>query len=296
MLTACVVTALMMALAAPAEARRRRLHWVDVVVSLAWAGWWLESVPRPVRPQVSPSEDMTVVELKVVPDHARVSLDGRLIGIAGDFSGNPDYLYLRRGTYILELDLGGYKSEAFELEARPGRYFPVEVRLARVRGESRTPWWEKPEGVVGGRVFGPVGEAAPEEREVGPDPSLRPELRAQREPAARAPADEPAAPMAGALMFRISPADASVYLDGEFLGKGGELSRLERGLAVAPGARVIEVALAGREPVRVELDVEAGGHYPIELELDLPNGVVPEAPAPESDPPEAGQNGGEGVY
>ena len=284
-LLACVVVVLMVALAAPAEARRRsRLHWIDVALHVAWAGWWLENVPRPVRSQVSPSEDMTVVELKVVPDHARVTLDGRLIGIAGDFSGDPDFLYLRHGTYLLELELGGYEGESFELEARPGRYFPVEVRLARKRGERRTPWWEKPEGVVGGRVFGSLQEAAPAQPEPGPDPSLRPELRIQRE--SELPVEEPAPPAAGALQFRISPAEATVYLDGEYLGTGGELSRLERGLAVQPGMRVVEVVTPGREPVRVEIEVEAGGNYPVDLELDLPNGSVPGT----------GQNGDEGVY
>lgn len=282
-ITACTAMVVMLALTAPADAHRRRLHWIDVALHLAWAGWWLESVPRPVRPQVSPSEDMTVVEFHVVPDHARVALDGQLIGVAADFSGDPDFLYLRPGTYHLEVSLGGYQAEHFELEAKPGRYYPLEVRLKRVRGESRTPWWEKPEGVVGGRVFGPARTEAQERPEPGPDPSLRSDLRLERETEGAA---ELSAASTGALEFRITPGDATVFLDGVFLGTGEELSRLERGLAVTPGPHLVEVVAPGREPVRIEVSVEEGARYPIELTLDHANGLVPKT----------GQEGEEGVY
>lgn len=268
MFAACVVVVLSAALATPSEAGRRRLHWVDVALHLAWAGWWLESIPRPVASGVSPSEDMTVVELKVIPDHARVTLDGRLIGIAGDFSGNPDYLYLRPGVYRLDLTLGGYREETFELEARPGRYFPVELTLERVRGQRRTPWWEKPEGVMPGRVFGPPPDAAGPSAESGPDVSLRPELASRAGSRNEVPAGEERGMVLGAVLeFRITPEDAEVTLDGSYLGTAGELGRLERGLAVESGLHRVEVAVPGRDPVLVDVVLEEGERHAVSLDL-----------------------------
>lgn len=57
----------------------------------------------------------------------------------------------------------------------------------------------------------------------------------------------------GILDLQIEPADASVYIDGEFFGKASQLSRVE----LAPGRHRIEVVRPGYKTE--ETEVEVGG-------------------------------------
>ena len=49
----------------------------------------------------------------------------------------------------------------------------------------------------------------------------------------------------GVLMLHVEPNDASVYLDGRFIGTGEELSRLRSGLIVDVGSHRLEVVRPG---------------------------------------------------
>ncbi len=65
----------------------------------------------------------------------------------------------------------------------------------------------------------------------------------------------------------IGPPDAAVYLDGEFLARASELSRLHGSLPVARGPHTIEVVRPGFESRAVDVDVE--GEMPVRVEIDL---------------------------
>jgi hypothetical protein len=204
------------------------------------------------------------VDTDVSPEQARVVLDGQLIGVADDFDGYPDYLYLKPGHYTVEFQLQGYRSQKVEIDAQPGRYFPIKLDLERVKGEKAAPWYDRPQGLPIGRVFGPKGTAQENAPKPGADVSLRPELR---ESSRLGPKGAPATARA-ALELRITPSNAAVYVDGSLVGTGEELGRLERGLAVAPGKHHIEVLAPGRAPKTVEVEVEQGERQQVVVELD----------------------------
>jgi len=212
---------------------------------------------------------LTVVDTDISPERAWVYLNGELIGTADDFDGFPDYLYLEPGRYTLEFKLKGYKSESVTIEAREGRFFPLDLELERVAGERPDPWYEnRLKGLPNRRVFGTGGEVSDPPASQGADRSLRRETRGgeERVPAARVPKD-------AVLDLRVAPDNAAVYLDGELVGTGEELRRLERGLAVPPGKHEIEALAPGKSARRLTVEVNTGETQQVVIELeDAPDG------------------------
>jgi hypothetical protein len=250
-----------MGLAAPASARHRHSHfWVGWSFGFAGWPWWYSNVAYgPPVPVGAARPDLAVVDTDVEPEEARVFLDGEMIGTADDFDGYPGYLYLEKGHYTLEFRLAGYRPEKLEIDAKPGGYFPIELKLERAPGEKPEPWWNRPEGPVN-RVFGPKSGSEP--RRAYPDPTLRKELQPQETTA-------PPRPGAGAALdLRVNPDNAAVYIDGSLVGTAAELGRLQRGVAVAPGKHVIEIMAPGRIGKRIEVDVAEGQRQQVVVELD----------------------------
>lgn len=259
--------------AAPASAGHRGgggHFWLGINVGPAWWGpWWggpywgqpgwYETVPA-----ADVRTDLTAVDTDVEPEHARVMLNGELIGVADDFDGSPGYLYLKPGHYTIEFTLKGYRSRKVEIDATPGKYVPIDFKLERVPGEKATPWYDRPEGLPVSRVFGPSGAPAATAAPSGPDRSLRTETRER--PSAGSSAMRAAA--GAALDLKITPANAAVYVDGQLVGTAGELGRLERGLAVTPGKHRIEVAAPGRSSRSLEVDVAEGQRQQVVVELE----------------------------
>jgi hypothetical protein len=208
--------------------------------------------------------EVAVVDTDVSPEHARVLLNGTQIGIADDFDGFPDYLYLKRGRYTLEFQLQGYTAQKLELDVSPGQMFPIDLKLERNPAEAKAAWYDRPKGPPASRVFGPAAE----ERMPGvapyADPTLRPELRGEEAPGARA------APARGdaAIDLVVSPPGAAVYLDGEFLGTAAELRVLQRGVAVSAGRHRVEVFAPGLPPKAVDLEISSGETRQVVIELE----------------------------
>jgi hypothetical protein len=72
----------------------------------------------------------------------------------------------------------------------------------------------------------------------------------------------------GRLMLSIEPDDASVYLDGKFIGTAEEISRLHRGLVVDAGQHRISVVRPGRRGSEQTVTVRPGTDQEIEIELE----------------------------
>jgi hypothetical protein len=208
--------------------------------------------------------EVAVVDTDVSPEHARVLLNGTTIGIADDFDGYPDYLYLKRGRYTLEFQLQGYTAQKLDLDVSPGQMFPIDLKLERNPAEAKAAWYDRPKNPPASRVFGP----APQEKAPGvvphADPSLRPELGGEGVPGAHArpPLGE------AALDVAVSPPGAAVYLDGEFLGTAAELRLLQRGVAVSAGKHRIEVFAPGLAAKTLEFEISAGETRQIVIELE----------------------------
>ena len=73
---------------------------------------------------------------------------------------------------------------------------------------------------------------------------------------------------AARLHLQVSPGDASVYLDGNFLGTGSELQQLSAGLVVAPGAHTLQVVRPGYESEDVSFDSDPGEALELNVTLD----------------------------
>jgi len=228
------------------------------------------------------------MDTDVDPERARVYLDGELIGTADDFDGFPDYLYLEPGSYTVEFKLAGYKTATLKVEARGGRHVPVDLQLERVPGERVEAWYDDPQGPPLYRVFGPRGPDGKRLEKARPDPSLRQETSDEADDEAEddatvggdakaesRPVDTPehtrtraTVPRRAALELRVSPDNAAVYLDGELVGTGEELRRLQRGLAVPPGKHQIQVMAPGKTARELEVEVGPGERQQVVVELD----------------------------
>lgn len=256
-----ILTSLLLIVAAAPQAGAHGRVRVGVHLLWPWwdPWWWGAVVVTPVAVPARLSE-LAVVDTDVIPEHARVYLDGQLIGTADDFDGHPNYLYLRPGLYSLEFSLPGYQSQRVEIDAQPGRFFPLDFELARKPGEKAAPWYDRPEGLPVARVFGKSREARETPRP-RPDPSLRPELERQ---------EKPQRPRGGKalLRFAVEPAQAAVYVDGEFVGTAEELAQMVRGLAVEPGSHKVEVLAPGFRGETRTVSVESGQEEVLRVKLE----------------------------
>ncbi len=189
------------------------------------------------------------LDLDVRPEKARIYVDGQRIGVADNFDGFPSYLWLEEGTYDIVIYKEGYETIARQYTIYPGVVIDVEDRM--VPGESVLP-----EDLMA------KSTARREER-----------LRQDRERVARVRLDRrddvlDARGEPGRLALAVEPSDASIYLDGRFLGTADELGRLHSGLIIDSGEHSLHIVRPGYEGKEVEFEVESGGQVDLSVELD----------------------------
>ncbi len=192
------------------------------------------------------------LDLDVSPERAEVWVDGERVGICDDYDGFPDYLYLEKGTYDVAFYMPGYKTLAMQITVRPGVLVDVENRMER--GEAVLP------------------------SDLGPSTHVQRDLRLERdreaqEEARRAERSVPqesldARAEPGRLRVAVSPGDASVYLDGRFLGTGSDLAALRAGLLVDAGEHMLEVVRPGYRAENRTLSIQAGEQSEIDVALE----------------------------
>lgn len=263
-----------------------------------WRGGWGWGWPYygPYYGYYSHPPAWAAVDTDVSPEEARVYLDGRYIGIADDFDGYPDYLYLKRGHYRLEFKLDGYETKTVEIDARPGTKLDIDDKLPKIPGAKHYGSYETPtpEGGVQ-RFFGKrsgsgqtvpgqdttpgdsSGPADPDRPEGSVEGEQRPEAspgdpwRTREDsdvsppPQVRVPGEHPAK---SRLRLHVEPADAAVYVDDRFVGTAEEIGSLERGIAVSPGKHTVTASRPGFKDRSVEVEVGAGESHPLEITLE----------------------------
>jgi hypothetical protein len=180
------------------------------------------------------SSPPAVLETHVQPKRAEVWIDGMLAGQARDFTGTWDRLWIEPGRHEIELRKAGYRTLRLALDLAPGGRARIEERLEQGEGIDR-------------RSAEPA--AAPAEVASGPTPATPPALRR------------------ALLRLEVEPADAAVYLDGEFLAHGAELSRLHGAIPVAEGSHRVEVVRPGYSAERQEIEVSA--EQPLHVRISL---------------------------
>jgi hypothetical protein len=229
--------------------------------------------------------DLGALDLDVSPAKTEVYLDGEYIGRVDAYDGFPQYLWLEAGTYDLVLFREGYRTIARQVTVRKGVILQIDHELEP--GES-----VRPENLAAtshevrdrrlryereARRRAGAGEDDEEYEE------RRAEAEAEREDD-EDDADEPGAAIGdddgrdrrrseprgvpGRLRLEIRPEDASVYLDGRFLGTGSELARLHSGLLVDRGEHRLAVVRPGYRQRELEFTVDPGEDLELEVELE----------------------------
>jgi len=65
----------------------------------------------------------------------------------------------------------------------------------------------------------------------------------------------------------VAPDDASVYLDGTFIGTGSQIGHVN-GMVVPAGHHVVDVVRPGFDPEHVEFDSALGQDVEVKVDLD----------------------------
>lgn len=235
-----------------------------------WGGWWGPWYHGGYYPPVAYypdqlSPNMGALDLDLRPEKVQVWLNGTPIGVADNFDGWPRYLWLEEGTYDLVFYHPGYETLARQYTIYPGVVIDVEDTM--VKGDA-----VPPEELISTsterrderlRRREERGEAA-DGRE---PPDWRDRVRAEREAMEDQPyVDTRAEP--ARLRLEVRPADASVYLDGRFIGVANDLARARAALIVEPGEHELEVVRPGYASKSTTFTAEVDEEVELTVELE----------------------------
>jgi hypothetical protein len=237
-----------------------------------------------------PAAQWATIDTDVSPEEAQVYLDGRYIGIADDFDGYPDYLYLKPGRYRIEFRLEGYETLTRQVEARPGMTLDFTDKLHKIAGARQYGSYERPKQQ--GEVLRYYGKRRGSAAAI--DPSSQPPESSVSAPEGdedqappvetRAPARRPSRDQYGErgewrdsrssraeartrLRLNVEPSDAAVYVDNRFVGTAEEVNSLERGVSVSPGKHTVTVSRPGFRDKTSDVTVEQGRTETLEISL-----------------------------
>jgi len=227
-------------------------------------------------------EPQGALDLNVKPKDTQVFVNGYYVGTTGDFDGWPRYLWLDEDTYELIFYKDGYETSVKEIAVRRDLVIDVKLRmqpgnsaapedLTRYRGESdrreddrydrdRERYdRERDDRERYDRDDGDRDDRGRYEVEYGTT------TRSESTPAP--PEELDARTEAGRVHMTISPPEASVYLDGRFVGIGGELSSVKEGLLMDPGEHRLQIFHPQYETREQTFSVAAGEEVKVEIDL-----------------------------
>ncbi len=184
--------------------------------------------------------DTGAVRILVNPSEARVYVDGYYAGTVDDFDGLFQRLNVAPGRHEITLKLEGYKTHRMKV------YVPFEGTL-KLR-------YDMEKGA--GETFEDLAVNIPEK-------DLQRERERAREESAAEQEDKEEAAGPATLHLSVTPADASVYVDGAFRGTGREAASIQ----LPPGRHRLEIVRPGYRTV--ERDVETAPGEPTELNVEL---------------------------
>ena len=208
------------------------------------------------------------IRVLVDPEDAKVYVDGYYAGTVDDFDGFTQRLYVARGPHEILLKSPGYRSQRIRVYVVPGETLKIEHDMEKGQGE------ETLQDLTGGRGDSSDGRYAPDPRRSAPDDREDAEDAegAEDAPPPQRPArDEAGVDVGrggsrGSLALRVWPADASVYLDGEFRGTGRQLRTLD----MAPGSHRVEIVRPGFPTFQREVEIRAGRTEDLQVTLEQP--------------------------
>jgi hypothetical protein len=191
----------------------------------------------------------------VDPVKTRVYVDGYYAGIADDFDGIFQRLSLPPGRHEISLKLDGYRTHKFRVYVPPAETLKIHHVMERGTGEDTDEVIGEPES---------YRREDDRDRDGRNDGREEPRYEGQREREDDQREDDRDDAEAGTLRLDLKPADASVYVDGEFRGSGRRVENLR----LAPGRHRIEVVRPGYRTVEREIEVRPGDNNRVQIELE----------------------------
>ncbi len=213
--------------------------------------------PAPWYPHQSyEGRELGGLDLNVRPKSTEVYLNGNFVGEAGNFDGYPRYLWLEDGVYEVIFYFEGFETVLREIEVVTGVVIDVQEDM-------------QPGQAVLPEELSAIQPAADERVEVGTE--WWREVSAQPPPQGLEPGSAPvidtrAKP--GRIRLTVAMDDASIYLDGQFVGTGRDLvGGNAAALLVDAGEHVLEIVHPRHESRKVEVTVAAGEEVEVDLGL-----------------------------
>lgn len=209
------------------------------------------------------SGNVSQVRTLVEPSKARVYVDGYYAGTVDDFDGLLQRLNVSPGRHEISFRLEGYKSHTFSVYANRDQTLKIRWDMAKGEGETRDSIGEENEREGDrdrerdmdrdDRRRGRDDRDRDDRDDRGVD-SDRDRHDSSGEVDARPRLDAPSRMNGerGELLLDVQPSDASVYVDGEFYGKAGQVSRLD----LPVGRHRVEVVRPGYKTEETEVTVD----------------------------------------
>lgn len=250
-----------------------------------WYGWDGGGYPAYYGYDRVRREEQGALDLDLSPADTQVYLDGQYIGTVDDYDGWPQYLWLDPGTYDIVFYRDGYKTLARQVTIYRGLVVDWSDHLERgpsirpedlpsksherrdARLQQEREMQERAERYQRDRdrYDGGWRDRADRDRDM------------RRHDADRDDDDEDQAPpppphnvrghrQQGRLLLEVTPGDASVYLDGRFVGTAEEVAQ-GGGLAVDAGDHTLSIVRPGRRAEERHVSTRAGEDTTLNIDL-----------------------------
>jgi hypothetical protein len=195
------------------------------------------------------SSEPVTIRLISDPEDAQVHVDGRLVGVVGEFDDVAQRLRLTPGSHEIVIRKSGYVSHRIVLYAEEGDDIKIRHFLEKGSGETS-------ESVGQAPPRRPRSVETPAAPVVAPAEPERPREQEEAE------VEDDAA----TLTVNVVPSDASVYVDGRFQGTSTDVDELE----LLPGPHTVEVVRPGYRSIELQVRLERGKDKSVDVRLEKP--------------------------
>jgi len=191
----------------------------------------------------------SAVRTQVEPDEAEIYVNGYYAGVADDFDGLFQRLYLPAGEHDIELRLENYRPFRRQVYLNAGDTFKIEHRMERL----------------------PTGEAS------GSPPDPQPIPEEWTEGASRGESPSPSETRSvspfGILAISAQPSDAAVFIDGDRWALANGLHDLR--VHLSTGWHRLEIRRDGYQPFVTEIELLEGETTRLNIKLTETVGELP---------------------
>jgi hypothetical protein len=211
------------------------------------------------------------IRTNVKPKQTEIYVDGYYAGIADDFDGMFQRLYLPPGQHEISLRLEGHQTHQQSLHVNSGTNYKIHHDMKPLGPGEKTP--PPPDPTPAERRYEEPERAEPERDRYAAPP---PREDVVREPEPRSPPIQERTPSAqrshrpparfGMLALRIQPADAKIFIDGELWGSSEGFEKLV--IHLPAGRHRIEIRKDGFQTFETDVDIQSGETAPLNVKLD----------------------------